>query len=239
VYRAYSFFRKNNGTPLNKITYNPWFKESKAHHRTKLYTIHIVLLRKHLLGAMLKCYRPYQNGLENWTFSAMLIWAWRSDAHESANTSAPVLLPCKFFGRAKHNKGGDLFIHVRKREHDRNFSVGSPSVHPCTGPYGPHYVVPRFCMYLRSRASTEIEKSYKTLPRVTSFFLTRHTHTVSIYTGIHGLDMGFDEPNMRKKANYDPPTLFRGGAPEQPSSVSLEQSSRTGKGEALSFSFLR
>lgn len=44
----------------------------------------------------------------------------------------------------KHNNGGDLFISVRKRRQDRNFSVGPLSVHPSADPYGPRFVVPFF-----------------------------------------------------------------------------------------------
>jgi hypothetical protein len=62
VYRAYGFFKKNDGTPLNKITYNLCFKKNKVHHRRKLHTINIVLLHKYFLEPMLKCYSSQQNG---------------------------------------------------------------------------------------------------------------------------------------------------------------------------------
>jgi hypothetical protein len=90
-----------------------------------------------------------------------------------------VLLPSKFFRPIKHNNNGDLVIHVRKRGHNCNFSVGAPSVQPYIGLYGPCCGVPCFCTYLQSCACAKIERSYKDLAHVT-FFSTRRTHIYHI-----------------------------------------------------------
>jgi hypothetical protein len=84
-------------------------------------------------------------------------------------TSGPVFPLGKILG-VSNTTTVEIPIHVRKRGHDRNFSVGSPTVQPCIGSYGPRCIVPRF---LRHGAVLRLMRS---LPGHVTFFFLHEVH---------------------------------------------------------------